>query len=71
MLCDQATHAVLDLVADGADLVASLPAGSGSSQSRHLSPGKNGQGSPQPTVVTTSEACTASVDSVIARVLLG
>ena len=37
------------------------PAGSSSCQSRYRLPGKYGQASPQPMVITTSEDCTASV----------
>jgi hypothetical protein len=38
-----------------------LPFGSASSQSSYRLPGKIGHTSPQPMVITTSDACTASV----------
>ena len=62
-LGEQAADAALDAVADGAHASTPCPAGSSSSQSRYRLPGKNGHASPQPMVMTTSDACTASTVS--------
>ena len=60
-LGDQVFDELLDLVPDGADGVDALAGGSVSFQSRYRLPGKTGQASPQPMVMHTSEAWTASV----------